>query len=62
VDISTRKIGKKIAAAATANAAYVITVGEDEAASDMYTIKHLETGQETTGSLSEIISSIVMQT
>ena len=59
VDTTGRKIGKKIATAANANVIYIITIGEDEVASGTYTMKHLETGKDTTGSLPELMSSLV---
>lgn len=59
VDTTGRKIGKKIATAANANVVYIITIGEDEVASNTYTMKHLETGKDTTGTLSELMNSLI---
>ena len=59
VDTTGRKIGKKIAAAANANVIYIITIGEDEVASSTYTMKHLENGKDTTGSLPELMNSLI---
>jgi histidyl-tRNA synthetase len=61
VDNSERKIGKKIGAAAEANVIYVITIGEDEVTSGTYTMKHLESGNETSGTLSELTSHLIEQ-
>jgi len=59
VDTTNRKIGKKIATAANANVIYIITVGEDEVANETYTMKHLETGKDTSGTLSELMSHLI---
>ncbi len=59
VDTTDRKIGKKIATAANANIIYIITVGSDEVASGTYTMKHLETGKDTSGTLSELMNSLI---
>jgi len=59
VDTTNRKIGKKIASAATANVIYIITIGEDEVTSGTYTMKHLETGTDVTGTLAELMNSLV---
>ena len=59
VDTTNRKIGKKIASAATANVIYIITIGEDEVTSGAYTMKHLETGTDVTGTLAELMNSLV---
>jgi len=58
VDTTSRKIGKKIATAANSNVIYIITVGEDEVASGTYTMKHLETGQDVTGSLQDLLGHL----
>ena len=58
IDTTDRKIGKKIAAASTAGSVYFITVGEDEVASDTYTMKHLETGKDTSGTIKELLESL----
>ncbi len=47
VDISTKKIQKKISDANTRGASYVVVVGEDEVATNNFTIKELATGKET---------------
>jgi len=58
VDTTERKIGKKITTAANANVSYIITLGEDEVSSSTYTMKHLESGKDFSGTLSEIIASL----
>jgi histidyl-tRNA synthetase len=59
VDTTDRKIGKKIATAANANIIYIITIGEDEVSSGTYTMKHLETGKDVSGTLSELMSHLI---
>ena len=59
VDTTSRKIGKKIATAANAHVIYIITIGEDEVASQTYTMKHLETGQDVSGTLTELMNSLI---
>lgn len=58
VDSSTKKVGKKIADAAERGVAYIIVVGENEVASETYTIKNLATTVEVSGSLRELIATI----
>jgi len=59
VDTTSRKIGKKIATAANANVIFIITIGENEVESGTYTMKHLETGQDVTGTLSELMTHLL---
>jgi histidyl-tRNA synthetase len=59
VDTTERKLGKKIATAATANVIYIITIGEDEIKSGNYTMKHLESGKDATGTLDELMKSLI---
>jgi histidyl-tRNA synthetase len=59
VDTTDRKIGKKIATAANANIIYIITIGEDEVSSGTYTMKHLETGKDASGTLPELMSHLI---
>ena len=54
VDISTRKLGKKLAAADHAGSGYVIVVGEDEVARGEYVLKNLADGTEQSGTLDEL--------
>ncbi|HEU4677283.1 MAG TPA: histidine--tRNA ligase [Candidatus Paceibacterota bacterium] len=58
VDLSDRKVGKKLSAASDAGVAYVIVLGEDEAASRSYALKNLGTGDETKGSAEELAKHI----
>lgn len=57
-DIGTKKIGKKISDAVTDGSKYFIVVGEDEVTNNSYTIKNLQTGEETTGPISELVKTI----
>jgi len=54
VDISTKKIGKKIGDASEKGVAMVIVVGSDELASDSFTLKYLHEEKIVTGTLTEI--------
>ena len=58
IDTTDRKIGKKIATASTAGVVYFITVGEDEVASNSYTMKHLETGKDVSGTIAQLMESL----
>ncbi|MEY2664923.1 MAG: histidyl-tRNA synthetase, histidyl-tRNA synthetase [Candidatus Parcubacteria bacterium] len=57
-DIGTKKVGKKISDAADDGSQYIIVVGEDEATSQVFTLKNLKTGEQTTGPISEIVKDI----
>jgi histidyl-tRNA synthetase len=57
-DISTKKLKKKIADASERHIKMIIVVGENEISSHIYTLKHLESGEEFTDSLPEIIQHI----
>jgi len=59
VDNSERKIGKKINAAAEAKVIYSITVGSDEVASGTYTMKHLESGNEVSGTIEQLMTHLI---
>jgi len=59
VDTADRKLGKKIASASTAGVVYFITVGEDELASNSFTMKHLETGKDVSGTIAELMETLV---
>ena len=59
VDTTDRKIGKKLATAANAHVIYTITLGEDEVTSQTYTLKHLETGNEVSGTLTELMTHLI---
>lgn len=54
VDISTRKLGKKISAADESGAGYIIVVGEDEVARGEYVLKNLADGTESSGTLEDL--------
>jgi len=58
VDLSTRKIGKKIAAAADQLVTYVITLGEDEIANNTYTLKNLAEETSISGTIEELIANL----
>lgn len=53
-DISTKKVGKKIGDASERGVRFVIVIGEDEIASQNYTIKDLRSGDEIPGMLAVI--------
>jgi histidyl-tRNA synthetase len=55
VDISDRKIGKKIGDASQRGARYILVVGEDELATAVFTLKELATGTETKGTIPELL-------
>ncbi|MEK7462477.1 MAG: histidine--tRNA ligase [Patescibacteria group bacterium] len=57
-DIGTKKVGKKISEASERGSKYVIVVGEDEVSSQTLTLKNLQTGEENSGPISEIIKQI----
>ncbi len=54
-DISTKKVGKKIADAVEKMVDYVIVVGEDEVKNESYTLKHLHSDVTVAGSVTELI-------
>lgn len=54
VDISTKKLGKKIASADHSGAGYILVVGEDEVARQEYVLKNLADGTETSGTLEDL--------
>ena len=59
VDLSTKKIGKKIAAAGKALVSAVVILGEDEIEKESYTLKNLADGAEETGTVEELITKIL---
>lgn len=59
IDTTERKIGKKISQAADSGAVYIIAFGEDEVAGGTYTMKHLESGTETTGTIEELMNTLI---
>lgn len=58
VDLSDKKIGKKLGAASDAAAEYVLVVGENEITQNRFTLKKLVDGSETIGTLTELIEKI----
>ncbi len=58
VDISDRKLAKKMSAASDAGVRYTLVVGTDEISSQTFTLKELATKKEVSGALSEIIKQI----
>jgi threonyl-tRNA synthetase len=59
VDLSDRKVGKKIEKAAEAFVTYALVLGEDELKMNTYTVKNLEEKSEFSGTLGELIGKIV---
>ena len=55
VDAGKKRVGEKIGRADDAGAASVIVIGEDEVKSQTFTLKDLKSGEEKTGSVSEIL-------
>ncbi|MCB9819006.1 histidine--tRNA ligase [Candidatus Nomurabacteria bacterium] len=58
VDISNRKLGKKVTNAAHSGAGYLLVVGEDEIARDEFVLKNLADGTEISGSLTDLAKQI----
>ncbi len=58
VDMSSRKVGKKISAAADKMSEYVIIIGEDEMESETYVLKNLATSEEVSGTLDELVERL----
>ena len=58
VDISTKKVGKKISDAADVFAMYALVLGQDEQKSGKYIVKNLALKEEVAGTLSELIVKI----
>lgn len=54
VDISTKKLGKKIAGADHSGSGYIVVVGEDEVVRGEYVVKNLADGTETSGTLDDL--------
>jgi histidyl-tRNA synthetase len=61
VDISTKKIGKKIADAAKQHVHYVLVVGSEEIMSHTFTIKDLSLETSTTGSIDELLANLILR-
>lgn len=58
VDLSTKKVGKKISDAADNLVDYVIILGEDEVKTGSYTLKYLFDKSETVGDVQKIIDTL----
>lgn len=58
VDLSTKKVGKKISTASEAGSLYILVVGEDEVKSQIFTLKNLKTKEETKGALIDLVTKI----
>jgi histidyl-tRNA synthetase len=58
VDISEKKIGKKISAASEAGVTYILVVGADEIASQKFILKKLSDGTETSGHAAELVEHL----
>ena len=59
VDISNKKIAKKLSSAHDAGTRFTLVIGENETTSQTFTLKELATKKETQGSLQELIQTIV---
>jgi len=59
VDISDKKIGKKIAQASEAGLQYILVVGGDEITSQKFTVKKLSDGSEQTGGINELVKFLI---
>lgn len=58
VDISTKKLGKKISAASDSFVDYVLVIGDDEIASNTYTLKNLNEGTEERDTLDKLLTAL----
>lgn len=58
VDISSKKLGKKIGDASDRMVDYIIVVGDDEAESKTFTLKYLNEEKKITGTIAEIIKQV----
>ncbi len=58
VDMSTRKVGKKLSSAVAGLSEYAIIVGDDEVNNDSFTLKNLTTKDQTSGTLEELLEKI----
>ncbi len=62
VDFGTKKLGKKIADAATSGVKYAIVVGESELAAGQFVLKNLDLNLTETGSIESLITFLIEQT
>ena len=58
VDVSTKKVGRKITDAAEAFVTYALVLGPDEAKSKKYIMKNLEEKSEQTGTVAELVAKL----
>jgi histidyl-tRNA synthetase len=58
VDSGGKKLGKKIGDAAARSATYILVVGENEIATETYTLKNLVTTGEETGTLAALLATM----
>lgn len=58
VDLSTKKIGKKLDAADSKFVTYALVLGEDEIKNERYIVKNLAEGNEITGTLPELLEQM----
>lgn len=58
VDISSRKLGKKISAADHSGAGYIMVVGEDEVARGEFVLKNLADGTELSGTIGRLAEQL----
>lgn len=57
-DIGTKKLQKKLKSASDTFVDYVLVLGDDELASQKYTVKNLTDGKEMSGSIEDLIAKI----
>src|SRR5690606_4452475 len=60
VDISSKKLGKKIAGADHSGAGYILVVGEDEVARGEYVLKNLADGTELSGTMDRLAEQLAV--
>lgn len=62
VDISTKKIGKKIGEASDKMVEYVIVIGENDVKENLFTLKNLASSEESKGIIAELVKHIQIDT
>ena len=62
VDISTKKLGKKIGEASDKMVEYVIVIGENDIKGNLFTLKNLASSEETKGTIAELVKHIQIDT
>jgi len=58
VDMSTRKVGKKLSLAGDRMIDHALVVGENELASETFVLKNLATGNEVSGTLEQLVEKL----